>query len=207
MSVAHEPLALEGARGGRASRQRSEAVAVAACALVALTTSVTGCAQEGGDPRDIADDENVASGSLASTFVCASAFGLIGAAVYMTGEIVVPSGDVVAVATTPTGSPTIDCTNGGAVTIQWLPIKVEVPVRGGMTDKILLQNFEVIGTPGALLPGICVPPTPCYPGTLDPLCADDATLLTFDPQACTLAAFTAGSCQLRKANTNICGTL
>lgn len=204
MSVLNEPLASGGAREARAPRERSEAVA---CALVALITSVTGCAQGGDDERLSAEDENVASGQLASTFVCASAFGLIGAAIYMTGDIVVPSGDVESVATTPAGSPTIDCTNGGLVTIQWEPVKVEVPVHGGTGGKILLQNFTVTGTPGALLPGECVPPTPCYPGTLDPLCADETDLLTFDTQACTLADFAAGACELSRANANVCGTL
>lgn len=207
MSVAHESPALGGPRRARASRKGGEAGAVAACALVALVASVTGCTQDGEDPRDVAGDEEVSSGSLASTFDCASAFGLIGAASYMTGEIVVPSGDVEAVATTPSGSPAINCTTGSSVTINWEPIKIEVPVSGGLTGKILLQNFVVIGTPGALLPGECVPPTPCHPGTVDPMCADDTELLEFDTRVCTVAAFAAGTCQLWAAKAQICGAV
>lgn len=205
MSVTHGVRVLRGVRGARAPGTRGEAAA--ACALVVLAASLMGCVIVGDDGRSGAGDEDVATVSLASTFDCASAFGLIGAALYMTGTITVPSGDVVDAATTPAGSPTLDCTNGGTVVIQWKPIKIEVPVAGGMNGKILLRDFVVFGTPGALLPGECVPPTPCHPGTSNPQCADDEELLSFDPQVCTLASFTAGTCQLSSANTNICGTL
>lgn len=176
---------------------------LAASLLTALLAPVTGCTQ-GGD--DDLDGEEVSSASLASTFNCAGAFGAIGDAITLSGEILLPNGTSVPVSTVPSGASLIACA-GGPVTVNWQPIKIKVPVGSGPTGKLVLSNFVVFGNPGATTVGECVTPTACYPDDDGDSCADDTDLLWFNNKSCTIAAFKDGTCGLSAASANLCGTL
>jgi hypothetical protein len=175
-------------------------------ALMLALAMLAGCgaAQDEDEAWPDSDgEEHVAQTSLASTFNCAAYFGLIGEARFLTGNIRMPGGATVPVTTVPRGSSTIQC-SGGPTTIQWEPITLTVPLNTSPNGTLVLSGFTVNGTPGQ---GPCPAPSLCYPDADNDGCADDTTLLTFNPQACTVAEFTSFNCELSSASTNVCGTI